>query len=201
MSTRSRTVDVSELPTFAFGHHGLIWWGTIGFMVIEASMFLIVFVVYFYLRLRVEQWPPSVPFPNPFWATVNLLVLLASCLPNQLAKLAAEKFDLPRVRLWLTLMVVFGLASIVLRAFEYPALNVRWNTNAYGSIVWVLLSMHTLHLVTDVVDSMVLLAVAFLRPVTGPRFVDLSENALYWYFIVGSWIPVYLILYFAPRWL
>ena len=33
------------------------------------------------------------------------------------------------------------------------------------------------------------------------RMVDVSENALYWYFVVFSWIPVYLTIYFAPRWL
>ena len=38
----SRTaLDVSALPDHAFGHKGLIWWGTIGFMVIEGSMFVI----------------------------------------------------------------------------------------------------------------------------------------------------------------
>jgi hypothetical protein len=33
------------------------------------------------------------------------------------------------------------------------------------------------------------------------RFVDVSENALYWYFIVFSWLPIYVLLYFGARWL
>ena len=44
-----------------------------------------------------------------------------------------------------------------------------------------------------------LVALVFSRPMTGPRFVDVAENSLYWYFIVLSWIPLYLTIYFAPR--
>ena len=75
-------LDVSALPKFAFGHKGLIWWGTIGFMVIEGSMFVIALIVYFYLRLRVDVWPPSLPDPNLGVGTANLVLVLASCLPN-----------------------------------------------------------------------------------------------------------------------
>jgi cytochrome c oxidase subunit I+III len=39
----------------------------------------------------------------------------------------------------------------------------------------------------------------FTRHAEPKRFVDVSENALYWYFVVGSWIPIYAVIYFAPR--
>jgi cytochrome c oxidase subunit III len=201
MSSRSRDIDVSELPTFAFGHQGLIWWGSLGFMVIEGSMFLIVFVVYFYLRLRVDQWPPSLPDPDYYYGTINTAVLLGSLIPNYFAKAAAERLDLSKVRLWLAVMVFLGFLPLGIRFFEYFALNCRWDSNAYGSIVWLLLSLHTLHLATDAVDSTVLAALMFSDKVEGKRFVDVSENALYWDFIVLSWIPIYLIIYFGPRWM
>lgn len=194
-------VDVSDLPTFAFGPSGLIWWGTFGFMVIEATMFAAVAVAYFYLRLRSDTWPPSQPHPDPTIATVNLLVLLASCIPNELARQAAKRMHLRAVRRWLNVVIVLGLVSIALRVFEYPALNVRWDTNAYGSILWVLLSLHTMHLVTDVYDSCVVAVLAYTGPIEEMRFVDYDENAQYWYFIVCSWVPVYLIVYFAGRWI
>ena len=200
MSSRP-ALDVSALPKFAFGHKGLIWWGTTGFMVIEGSMFVMALIVYFYLRLKVEQWPPSLPDPDIGFATANLLLILASCIPNAFAKKAAERFDLRSVRLWLVVLSVIGLIALVLRAFEYTQLNCRWDDNAYGSIVWLLLSLHTIHVATDVVDGGVLTALMFIGPVTERRFVDVSENSLYWYFIVAWWIPIYLTIYFAPRWL
>ena len=31
------------------------------------------------------------------------------------------------------------------------------------------------------------------------RFVDVAENASYYYFVVLSWLPIYALLYIAPR--
>jgi heme/copper-type cytochrome/quinol oxidase subunit 3 len=194
-------LDVAPLPKFAFGHKGLIWWGTVGFMVIEGSMFVMVIIVYFYLRLKVANWPPSLPNPNVGLATANVLLVLASCLPNALAKRAAEAFDLRKTRIWLVVLILIGVVTLVIRAFEYTQLNCRWDDNAYGSIVWLLISLHTVHVATDVVDSAVLAALLFIGPVTEKRFVDASENSLYWYFIVAWWIPVYLTIFWMPRWL
>lgn len=199
MTDHRRSIDVSALPTYAFGHHGLIWWGTAGFMVIEGAMFVVVVVVYFYLRLLQPQWPPSLPYPDWQPSALGLLVLAVSCVPNQLAKWRAEAFDLRATRFWLLVTIAFGLLAIAIRVVEYPALNARWDSNAYGSIVWVLLSMHTLHLVTDVADSIVLAVLTFTGPIEEQRFVDLSENALYWYFVVLSVVPIYLVLHVAPR--
>ena len=196
-----RVLDVSVLPRCVFGHQGLIWWGTAGFMVIEGSMFVIVLVVYFYLRIQVSDWPPGQPDPDLRYGTWNLVTVLVSLVPAYIAKKKAEAFDLAGVRLWLTVLVLFGVAAVVLRAFEYYTLNCRWDDNAYGSVVWLLLSMHTIHVATDVVDSGVLLALALTGPITRRRFVDWSENSLYWYFIVAWWIPVYVTIYFMPRWL
>jgi len=200
MSART-VVDVSPLPKFAFGHKGLVWWGTVGFMVIEGSIFVIGLIVYFYLRMKVAAWPPNVANPGVTFATMNLVLIVLSCIPNALAKKAAERFDLGAVRLWLVVLTLIGIAAVVLRGFEYTQLNTRWDDNAYGSIVWVLLSMHTIHVATDVVDGGVLTALMFTGPITERRFVDVSENSLYWYFIVAWWIPIYLVIYWAPRWL
>jgi heme/copper-type cytochrome/quinol oxidase subunit 3 len=200
MSTRT-VVDVSPLPKFAFGHKGLIWWGTVGFMVIEGSMFVMAVIVYFYLRLKVEEWPPSLADPGLTFGTLNLVIVILSCIPNAFAKKAAEAFDLKSARLWLVVLTVIGVVTVVIRGFEYTQLNTRWDDNAYGSIVWVLLSLHTIHVATDVVESGVLTALMFIGPVTDRRFVDMSENSLYWYFIVAWWIPIYLVIYWAPRWL
>ena len=35
----------------------------------------------------------------------------------------------------------------------------------------------------------------------GNRFVDTSENGLYWRFVWASWLIVYLMIYWLPRWL
>lgn len=196
-----RAVDVAALPDTVFGHKALIWWGTVGFMVIEGSVFVMTLITYFYLRLRVEDWPPSLPDPDLFYGTLNLAVLLVSGVPNHLAKITAEKYDLGRAQFWMVVCVLFGILLLVIRWFEFTALNCRWDDNAYGSIVWCLMFLHTTHLVTEVVDTGVLTALLFGGPIEKWRFVDVAESGRYWYFVVVWWVPIYLTIYFAPRWL
>jgi cytochrome c oxidase subunit III len=201
VTARRETVDVSSLPDYAFGHQGLIWWGTLGYMVIEGSMFVIAIVTYFYLRLRVDSWPPSLPDPALTYGTINLVLMLVSAAPALLAKYAAERFDLRRVRIWMVALTAFGFVSLVVRGYEFATLNCRWDDNAYGSAVWLIMGLHTMHVATDVVENVVLSVLTFTGPMDECRFVDISENSLYWAFIVAWWIPVYLTVYFAPRWL
>ena len=97
-------------------------------------------------------------------------------------------------------MSLAALPIFVARGFEFDHLNVGWDRNAYGSIVWALLLLHTVHLLTDWVDTLVLTALMHTdHGKKGRRFVDTSENALYWHFIVGSWLLVYLVIYWVPR--
>jgi cytochrome c oxidase subunit 3 len=154
---------------------------------------------YFYLRTRVPYWPPNVPPPDHLWGAVNTMVLLLSMIPNELARRAADRVDLAKVRLWMVVAIAFGLVFNIVRVFEFASLNVRWDTNAYGSVVWLLLGLHTTHIVTDFLDTSVLATLMFVGPVEEKRFVDVSENAGYWYFVVLSWLPIYGVIYWAPR--
>jgi heme/copper-type cytochrome/quinol oxidase subunit 3 len=192
-------IDVSTLAPGAFGHRSEVWWGTLGIIVIEAMAFAIAIAAYFYLRTRVSFWPPNVPPPDHLWGAVNTAILIVSMIPNELARRAADRVDLAKVRLWMVVAIAFGLAFNIVRVFEFTHLNVRWDTNAYGSIVWLLLGLHTTHIVTDFADSIVLATLMFVGPVEEKRFVDVSENAGYWYFVVLSWLPMYGVIYWAPR--
>jgi heme/copper-type cytochrome/quinol oxidase subunit 3 len=192
-------IDVRPLPSFAFGHRGVIWWATFGIVAIEGTMFALMITNYLYLKGRETHWPPSVFPPALFWGTVNTIVMVASLVPAALTKMAAEKYELRKVRLWLGISIVFAVAFNIIRIFEFGALNVWWDQNAYGSVVWTLLGFHTVHTFTDLLDSIVLEVLLFTGPLEGKRFVDVSENSMYWYFVVLAWLPIYALIYFAPR--
>jgi heme/copper-type cytochrome/quinol oxidase subunit 3 len=191
-------IDVARLPTYVYGSRSMMWWGTMGLMLIEGTVFAITVVVYFYLRSHSQTWPIN-RAPELFWGTLNTLVMLASLVPNQLAKRAAEREDRQAARWWLVACLLFALAFLAVRVFEFGALNTRWDSNAYGSVVWMLLALHTTHLVTDTIDTTVLAVLMFTGPLEGKRFVDVSENAMYWYFVVGSWLPIYAVIYWGAR--
>ena len=194
-----RVIDASELPSYAFGHRSLMYWGTFAMVAIEATVFALAAFVYFYVRTRVDEWPPAALPPELLWGTANVVLMLVSLIPNQWTKRAAEAEDLAKVRIGLWVCVVFGFGFLVLRALEFTALNVRWDTNAYGSAVWMLLGLHTFHVLTDFWDSVVLAVLMMTDKIEGKRYVDVSENAMYWYFVVLAWLPIYAIIYWGAR--
>jgi cytochrome c oxidase subunit III len=196
---KDRALDVAGLPTVVFGHRSLMWWGTLGVMAIEGTVFALAVMAYFYLRSHQETWPITSRAPDLLWGTLNTVVLLVSFLPAHLAKKAAEQLELQRVRIWLVVSVLFGVAFTVVRGFEFATLNTRWDSNAYGSVVWLLLGLHTTHIVTDLIDTIVLTVLFFTGPLDGKRYVDVSENSFYWYFVVATWIPIYLVIYWGAR--
>ena len=201
MNDDALTLDVSALPGYAFSHRSLMWWGTLGIMLIEGTMFLVLIGAYFYLRGRVPQWPPNLAPPEWRYGVANTIVLLLSILPNIWYKRAAERLDLVKVRIGLLIAIAFAVVFTVLRFYEFGTLNCRYDTNAYGSVVWTLLGLHTTHLITDLIDTIVVTALMFTDKLEGKRFVDISENAFYWYFVVLAWVPIFVVLYVVPRWI
>jgi cytochrome c oxidase subunit I+III len=191
-------IDVSGLPSYAFGHRSMMWWGVMGMIVIEGTVFALAAFAYLYVRALSDVWPPVAQGPDLRWGTVNTLVLVASLLPNQWAKRAAERLDLRQVQVALILCLLFSLAFLGVRVLEFGALNCRWDTNAYGSTVWMLMGLHTVHLLTDTYDSAVLTVLMHAAPVEGKNFVDVSESAFYWYFVVLAWLPIYGLVYCGP---
>lgn len=195
-----RVIDVSQLPTFAFGSRSILWWGTLCIMIVEGTMFLWVLISYFYFEGTVHEWPPGANrLPGLTFATINTVVLLLSAWPNHVLKKAASKLELRKCQKLLLLMSGAATAFLVIRAFEFTQLNIRWTDNAYGSILWTVLGLHTAHLLTDAFDTFVLTAMLFVKPVEGKRFVDVSENCEYWYFVILLWLPVYFVVYLYPR--
>jgi heme/copper-type cytochrome/quinol oxidase subunit 3 len=194
-----RLLDVSTLPTFGFGQRSPMWWGTMGLMLIEGTVFALCIMAYCYLRSHAGAWPMS-PFPPELiWGNVNTAIMLASMVPNHYAKKAAERLDLRAVRLWMVVCMLVSIAFLGVRVLEFGALNTRWDSNAYGSVVWMLMALHTTHLVTDAFDSGVLTVMTFTNLMEGKRYVDVSENAAYWYFVVLSWLPIYAVIYWGAR--
>jgi heme/copper-type cytochrome/quinol oxidase subunit 3 len=192
-------LDVSQLPSFGFSHRSLMWWGTLGLMAIEGTVFALAIGVYFYLRSFATRWPMEDQPPGLTWGTLNTVLLLGSLWPAHYAKRAAEALDLRRVRIGLALTSAAEVAVLGIRVLEFQTLNCRWDASAYGSIVWMLIGLHTLHLITDAWDTLVLTALLHTGNLEGKRYVDVSENSLYWYFVVWSWLPLYAVIYGAPR--
>lgn len=193
------SLDLSRLPTYAYGHRSLTWWGTLSFMAVEGTGFALAAGMYLYLASIAAQWPLDAPPPRLGPGTLQTVLLLASAWPNWLIDRAAKRQDVKQVRILLIILSLVGFMAIGIRFYEFPAMQIKWDVNAYGSVTWLILGLHLTHLITDLGDTLVLTVLMFTRHAAGKRFSDVSDNAFYWYFVIGSWVPLYLLLYWFPR--
>ena len=199
MSGRRVVGDVSKLPPYGFGSHSAWYWATVGFMMIEGAGFALALGAYVFLMGGAQHWPIRSPPPALWAGTLQVVVLVVSVWPTLILAKAAKAQDLGATRRWAVIVSLFNAAALVVRAFEFPVLHTRWDLNAYGSITWALMILHTTHIVTDFLDSGVLTVLMFTGPIEEHRFVDVEENAVYWYFVVLAWLPIYGVIYWAPR--
>ena len=206
MSTRA-VIDVSELPHHGFDTYDPVWWGNNLLLAIETSMFAILIATYFYLRQNFTLWPPPVaqltatlrPLPELGYGTANTILLLLGCIPVVFSDLSARRDNRDGARVGLLISLIVGFAALVLRGFEFSAMYFRWDSNAYGSIVWFMLGMHMLHLMILTTETALLTVWIFRREFDMKHRVDIVAISVYWYWVVAIWVILYAIIYFTPR--
>ena len=194
-------LDVSGLPSVAFGHRNTSWLANVFYMAIEGMMFALMFAAYFYLRTRSTDWPPGHLPPALGYGALNALVFLVSIVPAWIVKRRAPEGDRRTVRNGLLVLALFAFSATVLRVFEFTALNCRWTDDAYSSTVWVLLGLHSGHLLTELIETLVLLAISFTPKMEGTRLADAAINSDYWYFVVVTGWMVDFLIYGTTRFL
>jgi heme/copper-type cytochrome/quinol oxidase subunit 3 len=198
---RRLTLDVSSLPSVAFGPQNTSWLGNIFYVTIEGTMFALLFASYFYLRTRSSDWPPGHLPPALLYGIPSILVFIVSLIPAVWVQKRAPAGDRRAISIGLGILALFALAAGVLRIFEFTSLNCRWTDDAYSSTVWVLIGMHSGHLITEFIETVVLFVMSFTRKMEGTRLADVAINSDYWYFVVISGLVMDFIIYGTTRFL
>jgi heme/copper-type cytochrome/quinol oxidase subunit 3 len=194
-----RTLDVSALPVGTADSRSLIWWGNLGMMVIEGTMFAMLVAVYLYFKNANLDWPPTVvPNPDLFLSTFNVVMLALSCLPALLADRGALRDSVAAIRIGLGLCILAGVAFLIIRVYAVSTLGYKWSDHAYGSVCWTMIGMHTFHMIAATCEASLLFIYTFLRPITKKQLLDVRATAVYWYFVALIWPPFYFIVYVLP---
>jgi heme/copper-type cytochrome/quinol oxidase subunit 3 len=191
-----RSLDVSGLPTYAFGRRDPRWAAVMLLIAIEATVFAMMLFSYFYVRTHVAVWPPTAPGVRELAFGGGILgVLLLSGFTTHFVNQATYQADLRRARLWLAITTFLSALALALRAVEFAGLPFRWDSNVFGSLFWGMLSLHTLHLTAGTTENALFLALLYRGPLEKKHLVDLEVNGVYWYFVVLVWLPLYAVLY------
>jgi len=198
--TERAVLDVSGLSTHAERSHAPIWWGQLGMMMIETTIFAILIASYFYVRAQFAVWPPpNISPPDLTISSIGVLILLVSAIPMYLSDQAAKKRNRPRVILYMSLNLALGLIFLALRWMEFLRFNFKWSTDIYGSFFWCTVGLHTMHAIADLIQTMVMLAIVLVRRVGEKQLQGIEVDGLYWYFIVAIWIPVWIVFFLYPN--
>ncbi len=193
-------IDVRGLRPYAHSTDGLLWWGMIGMIVVETAVFSILIAAYFYLKTQSPAWPQGgfAP-PSLLLPTVNTIILVFSSVVMHWADTGIEKNDQRRLRTGLIVAALLALLFLVLKVVEYADVPYRWDTNAYGSIVWTIVGFHSAHVIILLLKTIVVTALALRGYFDPERRLGVIINGMYWHFVVAVWLPLYVVLYWTPR--
>jgi cytochrome c oxidase subunit III len=146
-----------------------------------------------------NDWRP-LDAPRLLWLSTALI--LASSLTFEIARRALKRGKSTLYNRWLMLTVVLGLgflASQLLAWRELVAQGIYMASNPHSSFFYVLTGAHALHLLGGILglDYLLLRSRRVLTEDHGEekRQAMASSVALYWHFMDGLWIYLFLLLF------
>lgn len=200
--------DVAHLPEAIMDDRSPVWVGNVLLVIIETVVFGILVSSLFYIRRNFDMWPPPLvsipkadlhPLPGLLFSTTNLVLIILSLIPVLYTDRRAKAMDKTATKIGLSVSLAVISLIITLRFYEFGELRFRWDENAYAGITWLILGMHLLHLFIALGESILMTTWIFVKGLDYKHARDVRVTAVYWYWIVGTWIPLYLIIFIGPR--
>jgi heme/copper-type cytochrome/quinol oxidase subunit 3 len=194
-----RVLDVSRLERGTTDSRALIWWGNLGMLAIEGTMFLMAIATFLYLRSANLDWPPStVPNPDLFLPTLNLGLLLVGGIGALITERAAARGAVGAAQVGQVVSIAAGIAFLAVRVVVMAHIGYKWSDHAYGSIVWTIVGLHTFHMLTATGETALLFVYSLTKPMVKRYVLDFRTTAVYWYFVALIWLPFYFLIFVEP---
>lgn len=193
-------MDVSGLSVYNNWTRAPLWWGFMGMIAIEATVFTSFIVSYFYLGAGHPSWPPlSHEPPKLLLPTINTLILIASSFVVHWGDRGIKAGEPRRLAMAMLIAPLMAVVFLVLKVVEYAGKDYYWDTDAYGSIVWTIIGFHSAHVVAVLLKTIIVDTLAWRGYFNQHRRLGAEVNGIYWHFVVIVWIPLYFTLYISPR--
>lgn len=167
-----------------------------------STVFLTMAVAYLARSQNPKFWNP-VQLPHILWASTALLVL--SSFTCEASRRAERAGNAVRQRIWLGITLSLGCAflSTQLRAWaELNAEGVFVVRNPHSFFLYLFTAVHAIHLLVGLILLWYLFmrsVLPFLHDANGARRRELADaGALYWHFMDGIWIGLFVLLLVRP---
>lgn len=171
--------------------------GLATFLVADAMTFAGFFAAYLTFKAVNPLMPGAIyelELPLP---TLNTVLLLVSSATFHRAGVNLRRQQNERCRLWLMLTAGLGLAFLASQMVEYFTLPFGLADNLYASTFYALTGFHGLHVTLGTL--MILIVWWQCRTPSGRisanNHFPLEAAELYWHFVDGIWVILFVILY------
>lgn len=170
--------------------------GVVIWLASELMFFGGLFAAYFALRgENGAAWPPAGVELDVLRAALFTTVLVVSSLTVHLSVKASEEGRRGQSLVLLVLTVALGAVFLANQLLEYRSVGFSVDTNAYGSMYYLLTGFHGLHVAGGLVLLSVVAWVVFSRHSRMPSTHTLRVAGYYWHFVDVVWIAVFFTIY------
>ena len=168
--------------------------GMVVWLASELMFFSGLFAAWFTLRANAAHWPPAGVELAKGRTAAATAILLGSSITMHLAVVAARKLDRPRSVRWLVVTVGMGALFLANQAWEYAEAPFHIDTNAYGSIFYLMTGFHGLHVLGGLIFLLTIAGVVGGRS-KAPAARTVEMAALYWHFVDVVWVVMFTVVY------
>lgn len=180
-----------------------IMWGTIAFLVSEAAFFATLIVAYITFLNRDLTGPTPGEVLSLSLVAVTTACLLSSSFTIHAAEKALRRGTVGGFKLWWAATIALGIVFLAGTAYEWTGLirddGLTISTNLFGSTFYTLVGFHAFHVTAGVIAMLTILGLAMRNKVTTQHEGAVGPVALYWHFVDGVWIVVFLVVYVIGR--
>nr|AUG32766.1 putative cytochrome c oxidase subunit III [Paulinella longichromatophora] len=167
------------------------------FLVADGMTFAGFFAAYLTFKAVNPLLPGAIYQLELLLPSLNTVLLLVSSFTFHRAGKALRRGDNYLCRQWLAITAGIGLAFLGSQMIEYFTLPFGLTDNLYASTFYALTGFHGLHVTLGVL--MILIVWWQSRPsggrITRMKPFPLEAAELYWHFVDGIWVILFLILY------
>ena len=193
-------VDTFAIPT-AKRTYSTAWWGMAALITTESMVFTVLLGAYFFLRASTPQWPPAgIAGPELHLSLPFSVLLWGSSIPIFYAEAAIRRGSQRGLRAGLLVSGVMGALFLAFTLKEFNDLTFGWRDNAYGSIFYVIVGLHAMHVFVGLCMNGLVEIKAWQGKFTATRYTSVEVFSLYWHFVDVVWIFVFLSLFVSEAW-
>lgn len=143
-----------------------------------------------------KDWFP-LQIPSALWVTTG--AILISSLTFELARRTLKKNQYTQFRNWIVITTALGAIFLIGQVIAWRQLagqGIYLSSHPHSSFFYILSGLHALHLIGGIIALVYVTLAAVKLRITARKRNAVEVTSLYWHFLDGLWIYLFLLLFF-----